>query len=261
MSKFFKNNKWTKSAGFTLAEVLITLGIIGVVAALTIPALIAEYQKTQYVTALKKFYVEFNQVLTKFAADSNCPGDLYCTGLFEGDTSNMDVYNNNVGDELMKYMKLNINGRAGGCYPNPAFLDENPYHNNYDGSDTEQNSCWQGYQVTTIDGMNVKFYFKGCKATGTWGRGVTHDLDQICGTVDVDINGSKKPNTWGRDIFRFFIANGRGAKLYPCGGIDGDGFGNYWRDNNGNPQHCYPGEPNGMLCAGRIMEDGWEMKY
>ena len=39
--------------GFTLAEVLITLGIIGVVAAMTIPTLIANTVKTQYVTALK----------------------------------------------------------------------------------------------------------------------------------------------------------------------------------------------------------------
>ncbi len=37
--------------GFTLAEVLITLGIIGVVAAITIPSLITNYQKT--VTSFK----------------------------------------------------------------------------------------------------------------------------------------------------------------------------------------------------------------
>ncbi len=40
--------------GFTLAEVLITLGIIGVVAALTLPSLVAKYKEKQYVTALKK---------------------------------------------------------------------------------------------------------------------------------------------------------------------------------------------------------------
>ena len=42
--------------GFTLAEVLITLGIIGVVAAMTIPNLIAKYQKEQTVVKLKKHY-------------------------------------------------------------------------------------------------------------------------------------------------------------------------------------------------------------
>ena len=43
-----------KKAAFTLAEVLVTLGIIGVVAALTIPALIADYKKIVYVNQLKK---------------------------------------------------------------------------------------------------------------------------------------------------------------------------------------------------------------
>ena len=37
-----------KSFGFTLAEVLITLGIIGVVAAMSIPALNAKIQKTEF---------------------------------------------------------------------------------------------------------------------------------------------------------------------------------------------------------------------
>ena len=59
---------------FTLAEVLITLGIIGVVAAITIPTLMANYQKAQYVTALKKAYSQINQVLVKIADDRGCPG-------------------------------------------------------------------------------------------------------------------------------------------------------------------------------------------
>src|SRR5574344_1226697 len=45
-----------KKCAFTLAEVLITLGIIGVVAALTIPTLINSYQEKATITALKKFY-------------------------------------------------------------------------------------------------------------------------------------------------------------------------------------------------------------
>lgn len=47
---------------FTLAEVLITLGIIGVVSAITIPALINEHKKIVTVNKLKKNYVLFAQV-------------------------------------------------------------------------------------------------------------------------------------------------------------------------------------------------------
>ncbi len=50
-------------AAFALAEVLITLGIIGVVAALTMPVLIANHRKTEAVTRLKKVYTTINQAV------------------------------------------------------------------------------------------------------------------------------------------------------------------------------------------------------
>lgn len=49
--------------GFTMAEVLITLGVIGVIAAMTLPAVIANYQKQSTISKLKKFYTNFNQTL------------------------------------------------------------------------------------------------------------------------------------------------------------------------------------------------------
>lgn len=48
---------------FTLAEILITLGIIGVIAALTMPALISNHRKTIVETRLKKFYSVMNQAI------------------------------------------------------------------------------------------------------------------------------------------------------------------------------------------------------
>ena len=49
--------------GFTLAEVLITLGVIGVVAAMTIPTLIANHKKKVVVTKMEKFYSSMNQAI------------------------------------------------------------------------------------------------------------------------------------------------------------------------------------------------------
>lgn len=45
-----------RNNGFTLAEVLITLGIIGVVVAMTIPTLISKYKHKEYETRFKKAY-------------------------------------------------------------------------------------------------------------------------------------------------------------------------------------------------------------
>lgn len=52
-----------RKIAFTLAEVLITLGIIGIVAAMTLPALINKYQQKQTITQLQKVYSVLNQAL------------------------------------------------------------------------------------------------------------------------------------------------------------------------------------------------------
>ncbi len=62
-------NKTTEKHAFTLAEVLITLGIIGVVAALTMPTLIANHRKTVAETRLAKFYSTMNQAIKMAEAD------------------------------------------------------------------------------------------------------------------------------------------------------------------------------------------------
>lgn len=52
-----------KKRAFTLSEVLITLGIIGLIAALTIPNLMGAYRKRVVETRLKKFYSAINQAI------------------------------------------------------------------------------------------------------------------------------------------------------------------------------------------------------
>ena len=49
-------DKFNKAKAFTLSEVLITLGIIGIIAAMTLPSLVGRYQEKVTVTRLKKYY-------------------------------------------------------------------------------------------------------------------------------------------------------------------------------------------------------------
>ena len=63
------NLKNYQRTGFTLAEVLITLGTIGVVAAMTLPALIQKNNNKVVETRLKKFYSSINQAIMMAEVD------------------------------------------------------------------------------------------------------------------------------------------------------------------------------------------------
>lgn len=246
-------NNFIMQRGFTLAEVLITLSIIGIVASFTIPVLINDYQKTQYVTGFKKAYTEFNQALKQMASDNGCVDDLKCTGLF--DWGQWDTGTDALGDELVKYFKIAKNCRrvAGqGCFPAQIVV-------NYDGSlsngyaDIADDSI-ATYKFMTVDGMSfgIRNSVTNCQYEG---GGASSYMNQRCGYIIVDVNGLKGPNYIGRDIFGFYITNGKGALLYPYGGIY---TGNAWWSSN---NQCTDSDKYGYACAGRVMEEGWKMDY
>ena len=235
----------------TLAEVLITLGIIGVVAAITLPTLINNYQNTQYVTSLKKAYTEFNEVLKEMSADAGCVNDLQCSGLFDTGTTTQSL-----GDEFVKYVKVIKN-----CGTNIMQECQSATTNrNYDGTGIDED--WHGYyKVRTADGMSIFIsnYRNNCSAD--WSTTILGYMTQVCGEILVDLNGPKKPNNVGRDFFVFYITNGKGAFLYPTGGKDDNtaGTNRWWNYNNSN--RCSSSNKNGTYCSGRVIENGWVMDY
>ena len=104
----FKSLYNKKFSGFTLAEVLITLGIIGIVAAMTIPALITKYQKQVAATQLKKHYSQLNQVLMRISDD---PG--------------LDVLDSNASNFVPKYIQPHY---AGSTYFAPTSNHRKIHH-------------------------------------------------------------------------------------------------------------------------------------
>lgn len=71
--------------GFTLAEVLITLGIIGVVAAMTMPSLIANHQEKVTVTKVKKVYSILSQAYLIAVEEYGTPDEWGTTARDAGD--------------------------------------------------------------------------------------------------------------------------------------------------------------------------------
>lgn len=87
MAQPTSNIRYSRKAAFTLAEVLITLGIIGVVAALTIPTLIANHKAQVVEKKLAKFYTNMNQAIT-LSESENGPHENWDYNL-----SSYDFYN------------------------------------------------------------------------------------------------------------------------------------------------------------------------
>lgn len=221
--------------GFTLAEVLITLGIIGIVAAMTIPTLIQNAQKQSYVTGLKKAYTVWNQAIAQMEADTGTPGNI---AMF------FDATDKPMTDKILPYFKVAKNCYNGnGCWANRqsrCYDGKNPL-NGYDESSS--------YKFITTDGMAFRLNTinPGCV-------GVNDGMQNICiQNLYVDVNGLKGPNWWGRDIFLFTLDSTDGKTvLYPQGGK---------RNMPWSTNGCQTTNVDGQYCAGRIMEEGWEMNY
>ena len=226
---FFNQNsrKLNSNKAFTLAEVLITLVIIGIIAALTIPTLVNNYQKTQYVTQLKKAYSEVTQALKLMANDYGCPGDLKCTGLFAPGTSSQSF-----GDAFVKYFKVVKNCKEDTtqvCFSQ----DVNDY---YDGSGLYVNDQNTNYRFITEDGTAFSIY------------NYSDNCDSHCGFMNIDVNGLKKPNYRGRDIFFFYITNDKGPSITPYGDWEQDGS-------------CNSSFTFGLSCGSRVLGEDWQMNY
>lgn len=227
-----------KKKAFTLAEVLITLGIIGIVASMTIPTLIANYKKTQYVTALKKAYSTWNQAINLMSSDSGTPGDL--ASFFEStDTATM-------GDKIALYFKVakNCRNTDSGC-----FAKSYSWNLNNSPIKTDKDSGSFSYRFITTDGMSVLiglFDTGGC-------TGHNASLTRMCATVQIDVNGLNPPNIFGRDIFELFIDNDKGPAMMATG----EKRYLYWYSYGCNPPTLQSGE----YCGGRIIDENWQMNY
>lgn len=88
-----------KKSGFTLAEVLITLGIIGVVAAMTIPTLMMNYQKQVWESKLKKTFSVATNACERMLIEENV-----------SKVNETEVYGDLSNDSLRKYFKLMQDG-------------------------------------------------------------------------------------------------------------------------------------------------------
>ena len=175
-----------------MAEVLITLGIIGIVAAMTLPALIQKQQTKSILVSLNKSYAELQNIVNLI---SNEHGE---------DIGNViKLYD----DEQTKNLFMKYYDNAKDCSNNSCYKEDIIYYT-YAGDKIN---------ITTGNTPNSNYYFSKNKFLTKEGRliifGGTNKHGRM---ISVDVNGPfKKPNAWGRDVFTFRVME---KQIMPCGG-------------------------------------------
>lgn len=246
-------NRLAKLA-FTLAEVLIVLGIIGVVAEMTIPTLLQSSEKQVEMTSLKKFYSEFSQAMTLYMQSSDC-SDLPCTGLFNADIGE-DDYADRLNIEFAKVLRLR---------QATTDLEFNRTIKYLDGSVAVPSFAY-GPSWITDDGFQFMVYDTDSGNCTMWEIPAKSSLKlyDACTTLYLDTNGVKMPNKWGRDIHLFFLA--KDGNLYPWSGADHKAMnGSDWTTDSTfcgvAGSAAIPTGDLGTGCVARIIQEGWQMKY
>lgn len=172
----------TNSKAFTLAEVIITLGIIGVVASMTIPVLMNAIQDANYKTAYKKAFSAANNAFKMATADGTAYVPM--TSITDGVDA---CINWQIFSSQFKKSKECINSDTGQCW------------NTASGVETSNGAPVSG-SYAFIDSSGMTWAMRGyCSGTGT-----TNSF------FLVDTNGFKGPNKYGKDrwAFNWFLDNG-----------------------------------------------------
>ena len=182
-----------KRSAFTLAEILVTLAIIGVVAALTIPTLINNYQRKVLETKFKKTYAEIG-VLFKTIMGMDGVTTLYQTSIYEG--CGDSCHNRQL--DLSKYIKLT------------RFNENYNFHDFFGGGDNEIR-CATSYCFMNAAGILYEMDATMTKPASVGGKPYIDVL--------ADLNGPQLPNALGKDIFGFRVDNNGIVYAYGQAGI------------------------------------------
>ncbi len=232
---------------FTLAEVLITLGIIGVVAAIIMPSLIQNYQKKITAAKLKKSY---STISNAFRLAEAKHGNIFEWSEWDDAESIIHKY---LVPELSgtKEFGKSKNGYFSMCY------NQGDAGHGFETELPRQYNWMDGIQISTPFYSNITASVR--LADGSC-IGINPALNGLNSNywyfVAIDINGPKEPNIAGKDLFLFSI-NKKGF-IEPRGNtLSYDELSSKSKNGSCNKESF----TGGGFCAAKIIRDNWEIKY
>lgn len=225
-SNTYSNVTKKRKLAFTLAEVLITLGIIGIVAAITIPQLINNYKAKRLRTQFLKSYSTIQQAFKEMEADDvSTDPTTYNT---------LEYYKT-----FMNYLQAPMDCGIGDNKYLPCVYmrdssskDYKPYKT-YDGKTNASMILFDDGQIALQDGTLLLF---------------ENYAPRMRVFVSVDLNGyNNKPNRWGYDLFTFQLVDNQLKAM----GDTGTTYTDLSTYCNVNTQDEY----NGIACAKKALSD------
>lgn len=196
------NKQIKKRKGFTLAEVLITLGIIGIVATMVMPSLINTVNDQKRSVILRQDYAILAQLFLK-ANDSGAAAML------------TEMQNMNQMKMVFDQYFLQYISPVKVCY--------------------DETGCWTDSITKYLNGQNAAYFSSGKVGTGviyfTMANGTVVAIDDyaeddlwakfgvrnpgISTVLFLDVNGKSPPNVFGKDTFVFVVSEN--GELIPAG--------------------------------------------
>ena len=217
---------------FTLAEVLITIGIIGVVAAFTIPTLMSNMQKTKMESQIKKTYSTLQNAFKYLENDDILFGEV------ANSSEEIKTWLDQSFLKHLTYSRVCVNEE--GCWHKKNVIKL------LDGTEPKYNTNNQGWGsgVVTIELNNGAYldfdvYSSSEESSDTFGvTTIANDL-----IVAFDVNGKDRPNVFGKDIY-VLVWTSRG--FLPAGSD---------KTEAAIKNNCISG--NGYYCLAMLKNNNW----
>lgn len=237
MKKYNLKQMPKSGSGFTLSEVLITLGVIGVISTLTLPNLITNYEKQETASKLEKAYSTLQNAIQLSNSENPMNNWNWCISTVATTADCAAVENIisklSVQESFPCFCWPFAGGNSNDCmrhkYPNYFYSTDYLHYTS------------QSYVVLLNDGTIMQF---------------TGSLEPFWEmSIGIDINGLKQPNRIGRDIFSIRIIYDSSLKTYKLKPYFADTYcakpttlNDSWRNQASHG------------CFQKIIKDGWQIK-
>jgi len=227
---------------FTLSEVLIALGIVGIIAVLVIPGAMKDYKNKVYVSALQDTYAQLSNATLAAMTDEHADNfyETKSSGLSSCSDFNNGTCESGLGYFLINYMdavKYNCGRGSDLCIA---------------GASSDSYKTLSGANAGTPADKDCVQTAKGATVCGFYNPA------NSCTSILIDVNGKEGPNVTGRDVYVMDIKIDGSIADYGAGNVPG---------NIGCAASRCSTDGAGTLfdiacgCLTNVMEAGWRIKY